>query len=324
MRLPQKPRSPTKRLLAKSLMVLLGLGILAARPSASHADELTLFNYVSPGLDWSTPQRLGKTMLEGYSAYVRELKGVRVHPIGHVAVELKCDTSAFGPAIHFSTAMEPSSNTEAARVLLVDQAGLGVLFFDLKGELDDTAYVQKTNAKHVKMGKGMNFVTFKIRPSSCQRLVQYYSEYIARGYGAHYGLQNRPRYGEGAGCSAFGISFIDIAGFLTDEWKTAWSRTIVAPAALTGGQLNPGNKVPFSSILKDIDSTRRWAYDWEPHYSIFFYDPDLIYAWVNDVYERESHQALGEAELTSMGPLRGLIIDRTSVETPTDPIWITN
>ncbi len=303
-------------------MTVAGFGISAARPCVAHADELTLFNYVSPGLDWSTPHRLGKTLLEAYSAYVREVKGVRVHPIGHVALEVKCDTSEFGPATQFASAMEPSSNTEAARVLMVDQQGLGILFYDLKGELDDTDYVGKTNEKHVKMGSGMNFVTFKIRPSSCQRLVQYYGEFIARGYGAHYGLQNRPRYGEGAGCSAFGVSFIDIAGLLTDEWQAKWSRTIIAPSALTGGQLNPDNKVPFKEILKDVDATRRWAYDWEPHHTIHFYDPDLIYAWVNDVYDREVHQPTGSVQLTGMGDLHGIIYDRTDVETPIGPLWL--
>ena len=47
--------------------------------------------------------------------------------------------------------------------------------------------------------------------------MEYFHEYRDRGYAQNYGLPLRPRYGEGAGCSAFAVSFLDVAGLLASD-----------------------------------------------------------------------------------------------------------
>lgn len=302
------------------LSLFFAFGFLAiGNAQSARADRLTVYNYASPGLDWSSPRQLGRTLLGAYASLVNGIRGDLVYPIGHVSVEVKCEASDFGAATHFAAGMQPRSSTESLQVLFIKRAGLGMLFYNLKGHLDATASVLEDNAKFEKMGKGMNFVTFKINSETCQRLAQFHAQYIAGGHDRWYGLPNRPRYREGGGCSAFGASFVEVAGLLTPEMKAAWTHTIDVPESLIG---EGGKKVRFAEIIRDKDQTRRWAYPWEESRQIFFYDPDLMYGWVNDAFAREAHSPSGEVELQTRGKLRGIVLDRTGVATPAEPIFL--
>jgi hypothetical protein len=277
---------------------------------ATFAAELTLRVYPSPtGVSWKSPRRLA------WSVVVNSLASspfTRPHEIGHVSVELQCE----GPGPRVYAGMTSAESTTERRLLLRDQIGLGILFYTFDGKLDGEAEIRPDWEERREKGHG-SWITFVIRDETCQRLRQYHAEYQARGLQQFYGLPLRPRQGEGAGCSAFAASFLELAGVLDDEFREGWSGTRLVPTRWIGGN---GRRVNLASILLRWSATR-WADESEPHVPIFFWDPDMMHRWIMAKWKEENSRATGDAIPGVERRTKGLIYDRTGVPTPTDPIW---
>src|SRR5262249_44430205 len=138
--------------------------------------------------------------------------------------EVLCGTDE-APIAHFYTGMTSSTSSEERKLLLSQGYGLGILFHDFQGMLEQSDEIEANLPTYLKKG-GLDFLEYEINRDACLRLVEYKTEYEERGYGAHYGLPNRPRYGEGAGCTAYAVSFLELAGLETPEMRASWSRTI--------------------------------------------------------------------------------------------------
>jgi hypothetical protein len=145
-------------------------------------------------------------------------------------------------------------------------------------------------------------------------VVRYFEEYRDKGYGDHYGLPNRPLYREGAGCSAFGASFVKTAGILTEEFQRAWTQTIAVPLKYVGGPLT-GRSVPFWKLFFSWDI--HWAKGGEPSKSVTFYDPEAIRTWIlAKVKAKEPGY-----EVAQRNGCPGIIFDATKTSVPSGPIW---
>lgn len=287
-------------------MKALLLGLLFLAPPA-RADELTLHLYPTYlGLDWSTPASLARSALLNSLPDLLTKNGTS---IGHVTVEVSCSR----PERRVVTGMTQADLDESRRMLFGHGLGLGILFHDFKGKLEDRARIEERLAKRA--GKGTSsFVTFRISPKACARLVRYFDEYEAKGYGARYGLPHRPLHREGAGCSAYGASFVKTAGLLSPELQTAWTKTIGVPLRLVGGPLT-GARVSLWRLLLSRGS--HWAREDEPSKSVFFYEPDTMHAWVlAKVKERGPGY-----EVKTLGRASGIIFDAVKTPVPSGPIW---
>lgn len=280
--------------------------------SYGFADTLTLYFYPSPTpLDWSTPQSLTQITVDN------SISGAD-HPIGHVSVEVKCEDDPQNKH-HILTGMSSSGEGESLKLLIKKKVGLGILFYNLKGRLVPRQEILE-ELPHLYQNGEISMLTHKISPKTCQRLVRYYDEYKDRGYQDHYGLPNRPRYGEGGGCSAFGTSFLELSGLLKNEYHANWSQLRLVPKKYVGGELTD-KKVSLWKLLLPSRPTR-WATPKEEHFPIFFWDPDLMHEWATKKWTTEDYKPTGSYKLNKRGNAMELIIDSTHVPTPTDPIWL--
>ena len=120
------------------------------------------------------------------------------------------------------------------------------------------------------------------------RLRYYLIEYESRGYDVIYNGANKPREGKGAGCTAFAISFLEVAGFLKEEWASKWTAKVRVPFELIGHLIND-NKVSPLKVLKK----RNWAPFDENHVETCFYDPNYMHRWILDQFnDRGSKEAI--------------------------------
>lgn len=266
----------------------------------TYANELSLFFIPSPkGMDWSSPSNLAK------SALMNKIS-LQPHFMGHVWVELKCGST------HDITGMV-GKNFDYLSQLLMNNRGLGILYHSFEGRLEDKADIEKEREGYYKNG-GMNFVTFKLSEGQCQRANQYLTEYRKNNVGRYYGLANRPRFGEGAGCTAFGTSFPDVLNILDQEMKETWSQSVNIPMELAGPPLRDEGV----SLFKVMFNSGSWADEKTPHQKLTFWDPDRMYKWVQSkVAARQSGH-----EVRRIQKVEGIVIDKSHVPTPEEPIWL--
>lgn len=271
---------------------------------------MTLYFIPSPlGLNWDSPTTLARDIIKNKLAFYDN------RFMGHVNIELDY-TNNKGEDIHIHTGMTGATE-QAPKLLLKDKIGLGIIFHSFPGRLESKEELVPEYKKRLKKGnKAINFVKFKINQETAKRIEQYIAEYTAQNIYSYYGLVNSPLYGEGAGCSAFGASFMEVAGLLEEEHKLHWSNCVKVPDKLTGNPVH-ANKVSFLVLALKQHS---WATDDENHHEIFFWDPDLMHRWV-EMKLAQYHPDESEYFLEIKKNTTGIVYDVTHKKTPTGPIF---
>jgi hypothetical protein len=271
--------------------------------------ELTLYFIPSPkGLNWNTPTSLSRDIVKNKLAF-------QSHFMGHVNIELKY-TNEDGKEIHILTGMV-ARDLNAASLLFKDGIGLGVVYHSFPGKLENKEELTPELDSYFKIGnKKINFAKYLINNSTAKRIEEYVTQYAEADLGRYYGLVNSPLHGEGAGCSAFGASFMDVAGLLEDEHRKHWANCVKVPHAISGAPLKE-KKVSFFKILLGNHS---WANESEDHHELFFWDPDLMHAWVERAITNHN-QTMSEYTLVKNQESTGIVFDVTHKETPTGPIF---
>ncbi len=280
--------------------------VAAARAATVPPAQNTLTLYLYPsyyGLSWSSPAALTRSTVLNTIPDIFTKNGIS---IGHLSVEVNCQAEGGEPARRMASAMTK------------EKIGLGLLFHDFKGALEAPERIDKRLGKRARHGH-VAFLTYKINPGTCHRLLRYYDEYRAKGYDQHYGLPNRPRYGEGAGCSAYGASYLELGGLLTEEQRGAWMKTLDVPLKYVGGP-ETGRKERLVKLLFPLRRTR-WAQGEETSKTVAFYDPDSMYGWI--MGKVRAHDAASDYQLKTLGRSYGIVFDATGVPTPDGPLWLT-
>ncbi len=272
------------------------------------ADWLRLYVYPSPKqILWENPTQMARITLQNNASLDK-------HPIGHVNIEVECagqDT--------IITGMTSGKRGESIRKLIREKYGLGILFYNLAGRMEYAKDIYYQFPKRYKNGK-LGILSYKINARTCARLSQYYKEYLDGEYFNHYGLPNRPRYREGAGCSAYGASYVELAGLMTEELKSEWSHNIRVPEKWIGGHFT-NRKVYMHDIVTPLKPIH-WANENEAHYPLFFWDPDLMFLWIQKTWQQEMSSPTGEFQLSKRGKALELIANKILTPTPTEPIWL--
>lgn len=263
-------------------------------------EELTLYFIPSPlGLDWSSPKNLAISALKNRLS-------LKPRFIGHVFVELSC-----GNETHLTGMV--GKEFDYLNQLLIEQKGLGILYHSFEGQLEEKAAIEKELAGYYKTGH-VNFLTIKLNASQCNRAKNYLLEYREKNVGRYYGLANRPRFGEGAGCSAFGTSFLDVLNLIDEEMRLSWSQTVRIPLQYAGRPLRDENVNLLSLML----NAGEWAKDSEAHQSLTYWDPDKMHKWVNEKYAQNNPNFMKLTKEKSVG----VMLDKSHMPAPTEPIWL--
>ncbi len=286
------------------------------------AGILTIYAIPSPkGIDWTSPKSLA------WSAISNQISD-KTHTIGHANIHLRCRVEE-GDAENFEilTGMTSADNDPTNDRIKHEGYGLGVLFATVPGRLE--THDEASRDLHSRFKRGLvNFMQFQIGAPTCSRLAQYANEYQERGYDQFYGLPNRPRHGEGAGCTAFAASFLDLAGVHAGYLKANWSKTRRVPENLVGGPLT-GNFVPVQSLLRPLRPSR-WATPDETQFTINFFDPDALFqhiesAWkagLNPLGAGTDQTPAIPAQMSNIAQAKGFILNANLIHAPTEPIWL--
>lgn len=269
-----------------------------------HSHELALFFYPSPGLNWMNPKALTFTT-------VRNKFLGRPRGIGHVSVMIRT------PRDFVLTGMTQLHRNEGRSEVLFGGYGLGILLHNFRGALEDGAKLIPELEKRAVRPGWLSFLRVSVNDGITDRLLAYLEEYRRRGCDRFYGMKNRPLHAEGGGCSAFAASFLETAGVLREEFAREWTRTFNIPRALIGGPIT-GRKVSVFEMLRRAD---RWAMEEEPHEKGFFWDPDLMHAWVTRTHAREKAAAAGAFQAEDWRASVGLALDARDAVPPSGPIF---
>jgi hypothetical protein len=285
-------------------IVLLLIFLTSNTIMAKTGQQLTLYFIPSPsGMDWSSPANLAWSALKNRLSFKSRF-------MGHVFAEVQCEED-------YQLAGMVGKRFDYLHQLLVEGRGLGILYHSFEGRLEAKEEIAAELNELKEEGKRLNFVSFKINKNQCSRLLTYLKEYREKNFGRFYGLSNRPLHGEGSGCSAFGASFLEVAGIGDGDLRQSWGHTVKIPLKYAGPPLST-EKVSLFSLMLNAGS---WAKDHEPHQELSFWDPDKMYQWVNNKLESS---AGGEFEVQNFGKARGVVFDKTHLEIPVGEIWQKN
>lgn len=263
-------------------------------------NEMSLYFKPSPkGYDWSSPSAVLKSAVKNKLSFDSRF-------MGHVFVELRCGDQ------YELTGMSGKS-LDPVTQLLVNQRGLGILYHSFEGELEKTSELKDELNALLSEGK-VTYTKFLLNEGQCKRATEYLTQYREKNVGRYYGLANRPRYGEGAGCSAFGVSFLEVTGVMEQEMKDNWSQSIYIPLELAGPPVTDEGV----SLFKILTSGDKWATDKEKHKLLTFWNPDKMNAWVKKKVEEK--QAYYSVENNQKA--QGVVFDKTTLPAPMGPIWL--
>lgn len=304
----------------RKAMTVKAAAILAAitwiLPSVSRADgELKLYIFPSPvGINWSSPSSLA------WSALRNELASTphaRAHSIGHVNIELSCAIAGTDSRRTIVTGMTDDGINLQRDALLKDRIGMGVLFKNYPGRLESRPEVEDQLPARFRRGD-ISTLHFLISDATCSRLMQFHDEFRDNGSAGIYGLPNRPRYREGAGCTAYSNAYLELAGLLTGEMVREWSKTIRVPMDMIGGGEAgaPFRRVSMLRVL--LTPWRKWARANDDHREVFLWDPDAMHHWVLSVFDSRRE----DFDRFSIDGSVGLRLDARALPTPTDSIWL--
>lgn len=278
----------------------------------SVADELTLTFIRSPlGINWKTPYTMAISTVANSAVPMKK----RAFSISHLFVKLKCDS------LKYERLTGMTSSTDEDRDLLFNQGyGYGIIFHTYPGKLETAEDITR-DLQSYKGSRRVANMTIKISESTCARLKTYLEEYEERGFGEMYaGLQARPRKGEGAGCSAFGMSFLELAGVMRPEWEQVWMNRIHVPLRFVGGPLT-GKFIKIKKIL--LNPLARWNPRRDNIY-LEAWNPEKMWKWTRKVWSNVRYGRRSDGidwKISRVGNTREIFADMSDVPTPTDPIW---
>ena len=294
--------------------------LIVAASSGQQADpvparnELTI--YVIPSrvkYDWTSPHTLYKSYFKNYR---KNIFNKKAYNLGHAFVEL-CTPLNTG---RIFTGMRAASGNKEKDLVLKEHYGLSILGADMDGVLQSDSELVSELQLNSRKGQ-LAFITFFISDAATERLLQFYQAFKA---GTEINGSREIRYGgafwplyneEGSGCSALLVSFLDLAGLLTEEFSQ-WLVKVNIPMDLIGGPYNHGHEVR----LKDIKKCKSWSENCQASDTscvpFEIYDPTLIYEWIKDT--RNERDSMNDLPLT---PLRlnkadGILIDSRNQSLP--------
>ncbi len=279
----------------------------------AEAEKNVLIVYTMPsphGINWASPKGLA---LAGGLNQVTTFHRSAKHPIGHVFMSLKTEDA---PET-YTAGMTTFDNTEEVELITKHGYCLGVLFADLRGKFDDPDSLNAQVEERYGTGR-VSYMKFLLSPSMGKRLLQYFNEYKEKKCDQHYGGANTPRFAEGGGCSPFGVSFMEVAGFLKPDHEKAWKISLSVPKKLCGGPAF-GKRVSFKSLLTGGGA---WAKAGEDAAPLEMIDPTLMYRWMLNEWKAEFNNPTGKYILEKNQKTMSLVLDCRDIEAPAEPIWL--
>lgn len=240
--------------------------------------ELTIYVIPSPvELDWNSPATLYQTYRKSLLSAV--LTG-NPYSMGHLFIKLT------SPTIEepLYAGMSAVSRKDQKNWVFKEKAGLGVLGVGIRGKMENGDILNPIKRTYTRKNS-LAAITYRLNDIAVEKILRFIENFDTEddnGHlpSGHYGGAFWPLYEkEGAGCTAFGIAMLELAGIGKEEMDS-WKHNVNIPMNLIGGELNPGNKVK----VRAIKNAEKWHngtgienVDFVQH---SLYDPSLIFNWI--------------------------------------------
>ena len=235
-------------------------------------------------IDWTSPATLSATAEKSFM-----LSDKCEYALGHMFIQLI--SPLLEEDLYAGMAVKSRKGLEIK--VLRDKIGLGILGVENEGFLENSERLKQTTALHIKKNK-INALKIRISEKAADRIIKFVKKFDSSnefGYkpSAYYGGVFWPLYeNEGAGCSAFAMAILNLAGFSMEELEK-WRIDVKIPMELVGGEFNNRNKVRFG----DVKAAGNW-YEGDGKKNIDFievsaYDPSLLYTWINSELSGRKH-----------------------------------
>ena len=280
----------------------------------THADSVSLHLFKSPkGINWSTPWKMTVSTLQNSLVNTGDK---RAYSISHVFVELNCSSTGE----HIFRGQTSIENSGERELIFKKGYGLGVMFHTYEGKYETDEGIKRDMAPYDGSSRYGTF-TAVISPESCQRMLRMEREYVQREYWKMYsGLQADPLKGEGAGCSAYAMSYLRVGG-LMEGFTQEWKNIIDVPKRFVGGPLT-GNKVQITKLL--FRPGAKWS-NKEPHIHLEAWNPEEMLNWVkrtHDLIDNGGELPGYKISIDRNGESKHVTVDLSDRPTPTGPIWL--
>jgi hypothetical protein len=269
-------------------------------------------------LDFSTPIKLITTALAAVvrgKAHVRDGKAKLEHPIGHLHVTMSC-TNGNNQALRIPFTGMTSGGGEYEAVWHNAKAalgGTGALLYPFPPKLDEGNAIAQQDVETRRNHPGMvGIIRIPLDDWQCRDLALYYDAYKKRLATMKYDSQARPRRFEGAGCTAFGVTFIERTrtvkrSYMVDNWAQQFEiglSTIGSPkkflntfasdqypygsnlVAWIGGQWKrwPKNAPVGGRGVLQLADLDRWVNGNETAVPLTLFDTAPMFAYINAVH----------------------------------------
>lgn len=264
--------------------------------SDSQGNQIIIYSVNPPTpIDWSSPGKAFKSIFrnsfinEGYEVEDQDNEGnkvlrkqkIKTHFIGHMFMKISCE--GFPEILTGMT----SSGKEEISGLMIDGKSFQQILSPTKGHFNSSKELsQEIEIRKSKVGN-LNYMGINLTKSSCQELLGYFTEFHACGVSSKYGgLNANPHKAEGAGCSAFAISFLQRLGIIKpiEDLKEAnfghqFMREINIPKIMLF-QNDKEPEIGAWGLLKGHNIA--WASDETTGRKVKFFDPELFSSWVQN------------------------------------------
>lgn len=268
------------------------LSLLFSSLQANSA-EITLYAINSPSrLNWSSPKSLFLSTIKSYARLGRGI-GSR-HKIGHAYIGFKCDGQN-----EVLSGMTSGPGFSAKTNLFKKKVGLSVILMDNPGAFQTHEKVLK-DINNFTETKRINALKVQITNEECLKLQDWYVEYSSSEKFIYGGVDKRPLTGEGAGCTAYAMSFFEYANIDFDFFNEKFLRTIYMPNELMGGELGENKEVPIKHLLKNKTNL---SLESESALRVDLYDANDMFHWIQDQWneykKKGSAEELKDYEVTT-------------------------
>ena len=289
--------------------------------------ELTI--YVVPShspLNWESPSTIYTST---FNSFFKARFSKYPNSLGHMFVEFS--TPLIDSVV--LTGMHSTSSKEKMRLLIKEKAGLAIMGAPLSGEMESSKSLRGMIDYLSKKGGKIAFIKYTLNERSAQRIKEFLETFRNNVAGKSspaiiYGGAFWPRYeNEGSGCSAFGVSILEIAGVNIEipDWKV----NVNIPASLVGGEYNNNRKVRRYKI----EQVKKWhngeGVEGVDFFEYKVYDPSLVYDWIlekrkNYIGSNPENQIKSkDFQPKTVNNISGLSIDVSHISIPeNEPVFL--
>lgn len=267
------------------------------------AQSLTIYAMPAPNpLNWKSPNRLLTSLVKNFGKK-QENKPIPNRPIGHAIIELRHDDEVIMAGVtlegwhHYMTPF------------FLWKQGMGIIFETVPGYIETTEDLQAEIEYRAEKGN-LAYIKYLVSEDSYEFLKHYLEYYQFNGLFKGYNGLSNPLEGNGTGCTAFAISFLEIIEALDPARIPDWTVEILIPNRLIGAPLFEREVSPLK-----IYFTYKWAREDDPEHTHFvLFEPQFIYDWI--VKQHESKYIEGRIDFYKNS--KGIIYDYINIAGPAE------